>query len=692
MMASNSESDSQPIPDGRFCVLVADESPARLEVMVALVGQHLLGAEISHAQDAGQAWVIASQLAHLDLFISSISEENSEQVFALRDQVVLRFGVLPGAFYGEGDMNAYYDRIHGEQIFFQPQEDEAFVVWLQNSRKERQAQLAAAAAAEQALPVAEVASIQVAAEAQALPVTAIHEGEGPLEVGEHLGDYELKRLIEANSDWALYDAEQKGISRTVNLKALHRFHRKDPEKVNALLREAQCRAVVNHPVIALVYEANQENGVNFYAREMVNDPSLTELADRGERFSDRAAVAFLSAVADALSYLIENRMNFRLVTGDMIRIGKDGHPKIINTVISGELNVDEAEQVGLLADAVFPLLTKSRYGGELALHALMVRMHGQGDAKVGQAIVTLAQLRVALDYLGEKLSGGGASETKRSLSLALIAALVIGGGVLLAGVVAALNMGGAKKGKAFDYMVQIPAGEFIYQKDERVDLKQFWIDEYEVSIGQYAEFLTNVEADQDSFSQWAHENQPAVKISYQPLNWDKYYRAAVKGKSYGGTAIDLDCPVMGVDWWDAYAYAKWRGGRLPTEQEWEKAARGTDGNLYPWGNELDLSRFNSGSSEKVGDSYQYWAPVDSLQQDQSPYHVKGMAGNVSEWTDSWETHPDDPDKQVPIRRGSSFQTESGFELTNRRSATSPEDSNLSVGFRTVRSKAPSAGQ
>lgn len=745
MMTSNS--DANHSPNGGFCVLVVDESAERLAAMVALLQREIPAGEIRFAAEPGEAWAMASRLERLDMLIASIPAESGDLVFALRDQVVERFGVLPGAFYGDGDMSGYYDWIHGEQLFFQPLADDAFVVWLQNACKERGLQMALAeeplAAASNSMnlppvpgidpnidvfPVAEfpeaellvtaasnsmdlppvpgfvadlpetelpraVESVETPPVEVALTIAAIPEGEGPMAVGSRLGDYELKRLIEANFDWALYDAEQIGINRTVNLKALHRFHRRDPAKVEAMLKEARCRALVNHPAIALVYEANQENGVNFYARERVDDPSLTVLADRGEKFSDAAVIQFLNTVTDAVIYLVENRMNFRPITADLICIGKEGHPKVINSVISGELNFDEAEQIGLLADAVFPLLTKGRYGGELALHALMVRMHGQGDAKVGQAIVTLDQLKVVLDYLGEKFGGADSGGAQQSAHRpAIIVGSMIGGSLVIAAIIMAMGMGRTVKAKDFDYMVQIPAGAFIYQQDDEVELEQFWIDEYEVTIGQYAKFLENVEIDPGMARTWAHANQPASKKGHRPSNWDKYYKAALKGKEYGGAAIDLNCPVVGVDWWDAYAYAKWKGGRLPTEQEWEKAARGTNGDLYPWGNELDLTRFNSGAAQQGGDEYRYWAPVDALAGDESPYDVKGMAGNVSEWTDSWDTHPDDPDKQVPIRRGNSFQTEEGFELTSRRPSNGPEDSALNTGFRTVRSIQPPAAQ
>jgi formylglycine-generating enzyme required for sulfatase activity len=164
-----------------------------------------------------------------------------------------------------------------------------------------------------------------------------------------------------------------------------------------------------------------------------------------------------------------------------------------------------------------------------------------------------------------------------------------------------------------DDMVLVPSGEFTMgspagdideQPAHRVLVDAFLMDKYEVSVRQYAAFLQ--EAGGDRPSEWKTMN----KTSYQ------------------------NRPVMGVDWADAVRYCKWIGKRLPTEAEWEKAARGTDGRLFPWGDEPPTplhANFGKGRSNDPG----LLSPVGTLELGKSPYGIYDMAGNVWEWVSDW---------------------------------------------------------
>ena len=171
-------------------------------------------------------------------------------------------------------------------------------------------------------------------------------------------------------------------------------------------------------------------------------------------------------------------------------------------------------------------------------------------------------------------------------------------------------------------MVYVRAGEFIMGSDPDVDpqtdeldelpqhkvfLDAYFIDKHEISNADYAEF---VEAT-------GHRNS---------IFWDnpKFNHP--------------DQPVVGVTWGDAAAYAAWLGKRLPTEAEWEKAARGTDGRIWPWGNEFGPTKCNFDDDKKFDghlDGFAMAAPVDSFKQGASPYGALNMAGNVAEWVADW---------------------------------------------------------
>lgn len=213
-------------------------------------------------------------------------------------------------------------------------------------------------------------------------------------------------------------------------------------------------------------------------------------------------------------------------------------------------------------------------------------------------------------------------------------------------------------------MVLVPAGEFMMGTSEeeipylvelyderakwfkrevpkhKVYVDAFYIDKYEVTNSDFEKFIkaggyNKKEYWTDEGWEWREIENVAKPAFWENSNYNK-----------------PDQPVVGISWYEAYAYAKWRDGRLPTEAEWEKAARGTGGRLYPWGeapaDERGIYRANYKSAKSYDeDGFYHPAPVGSFPEGASPYGCQDMAGNVWEWCSDWfgfEYFRQSPDK------------------------------------------------
>ncbi len=222
-----------------------------------------------------------------------------------------------------------------------------------------------------------------------------------------------------------------------------------------------------------------------------------------------------------------------------------------------------------------------------------------------------------------------------------------------------------------DIMIEIPAGPFTMGSDagnedeapaREVDLPAFEIDKFEVTNADFAQFVEATGYQTDA------EKEGRTK------NW----RGAAEGKD--------NHPVVFVSWNDAMAYCQWLDKRLPTEAEWEKAARGTDGRMYPWGNEWDPSKANVKDTGLRGT-----AAVGSFGAGASPYGVEDMAGNVWEWAADWyEACPgssyqsDYFGQRFRVQRGGGWFETADFVTTTYRNANSETAASDDLGFRCAR--------
>ena len=236
-------------------------------------------------------------------------------------------------------------------------------------------------------------------------------------------------------------------------------------------------------------------------------------------------------------------------------------------------------------------------------------------------------------------------------------------------------------------MCYVPEGHFIRgcdgrYKGEVVDtvLSSYYLDTYPVTNEQFVEFLNDSGNRIDHGVRW-----------YQ----SKYGRIDSTANGFIVRTGFSDHPVVGVTWYGAVAYASTVGKRLPTESEWEKAARGMYGRWYPWGNTFHWSRANTAcfwaksnaSDSKLVKMFEQGeiervetTPVSKFAAGQSPYGCYDMAGNVWEWTSSWyvgriRKHP------RKINRGGNFLYGQSQAQTCYRGIGTPEKASVIVGFR-----------
>jgi len=189
-------------------------------------------------------------------------------------------------------------------------------------------------------------------------------------------------------------------------------------------------------------------------------------------------------------------------------------------------------------------------------------------------------------------------------------------------------------------MVKIPGGWFYMglekgnlneRPEHEVYIDTFMIDKYEISAKEFAEFLNEKGNTEDKY--FSHDDYSTIiGVSFVS---DEAVGTKKTPEKYSARKGLENYPANNVSWFGAEAYCRWKGKRLPTEAEWEKAARGDDRRVYPWGNsypDAAKANFNQKWEEK---GFHVMVPVDSLDQGVSYYGVYNMSGNVWEWVNDW---------------------------------------------------------
>lgn len=653
-------------------LLFVDSNAPLLESRAALLRERLPGFTVVHIADAEKAaeWIADADV--LDVLVTEAIFDTEHTGFSLRDAAHARFPNVRVLFTTRFDLTGFESEV-GDALTLK---DAPYTVE------------------------------KLVQRVQSLMTAPVDASEPPpvMVPGTVLGNYQVLDRLYIEREAETYRALQVTVQRPVALVLLKPDYLKKKDIVAKFKERIRVKASLTFSRIAPLYEAGEANGWLFYTRELPRGRTLEELEAAGEHLSERRLTEVLHGITEAMQHATSREYNHRDLAARDVYIDGDHQASITNIFRQpGGTPRDARADVKALLAMLRPVASDGKARGLLdtlqqANHdwnSLLDALDEVRDAMREHSIVKKIEAETMPGVTRERPWWVYAV-----LCLILLAAATVG---------AMMNRGGTVTGGGISNdlvgteWVRIPAGTFEYQKGEKRKLPDFWISKFEVTVGQYDEFLTALK--KAAPGQYDHAEQPVATAGHTPKNWSTLLTAAKTGAIYSGEPISLNTPVTQVDWFDAYAYAKWSGARLPTEEEWEKAARGEKGLKYPWGSQYTAGAANLGDdyssapNVKGGkiDGHNLSAPVSRETKDVSAYGVCDMAGNVQEWTGSefradngrWPAHPDYPDVRVPVVRGGHFGLKSNDQLlTARFFPESAGETAIARGFRIARDTAP----
>lgn len=649
-------------------ILLVDDEAHVLDAWRALL-EAAVRCEVRTASTGGDALKAARAWGGPDVLVTDVVMQPMDG-FRLREMLSAEFPAMRAVFISGYDLSGYGDRLAGAAVLGKP------------------------------------ATVEQLAEVLGLgAVKADPPAAGDPAVGSTIGSYYLQEAAGDHGAVKDYVAWQQSMSRHAVLHVLESAQAGQPGAVEEFLADARAKAAVTHPYLLAVHEAGEADGHYFYSSDLVPGYTLTAYAEAGHQLDDRVLLNALRTAAEVSEYFKKHGLSRRTIAPSDVLLDSSMRPRLANIAQASAHEIDEAAEVRALAGTLSVLAAPNGPAAEA-----VARLAGDAEQGWAAALPLAAAARPAAAPKDAGQLTARAEKSKQLLAqsrqqqkkrLMVTAGLSLA--LLLVGVLALFQFFGGGKRTITSRMIEVPGGEFVYQDGQKVDLPAFWIDEHEVTIADYKEFLDFLEANPGEAAKFAHPDMPEGK-SHVPLDWADnnqleppmpgYYTRAVRWKQYKDAPLNVDSPVFGVDWFDAYAYAKWKGRGLPTEEQWEKAARGTDGRKYPWGNEEDAKRVSSGhdfdpNPKKGGeaDGFKRWSPVNLPPGDVSTYGVRGMAGNVSEWTASMAPHEEGMGGEVPVIRGGNWGNPE-HNVTRRRAILDPLQQQDTLGFRTVSDTPP----
>lgn len=482
-----------------------------------------------------------------------------------------------------------------------------------------------------------------------------------------LGEYRLKALLSETLHTRTWLAEQISVSRRVLVDELRPEHH---DQRDTFLANVRTKAAVEHPLIGSVFEAVAEPGLCFFAHELLPGSTLAGRSKASEPFKPARLAHILMRVAEAQAHHETLGQACSLLDLEHIHLDDQGVIRIDNLAVAGDRARGQSSRDILHLGEVLPALVADAHPGTTRLLTLLSWMRGEGI----EVPLSWRQIRDFCLQIEQQLADPAlpvaptrpGTRTRKKPPFIVIAAA---SALALIGVIAlALKIRPGPPPPVLEpsspAAILIPAGMHPTPDGTVEEIQAFRISTHEVTIGEYAAFIEILDtlARDQRERIFDHEDQPPEKTSHVPDDWDALLAAARTRGVWNQRTVSLESPVVGVDWWDAAAFAEWKKARLPTQEEWFAALR------------VDVA-----SPEAIQPAP--WQPVGTTTTDRTPIGLIGMAGSVCEWTRRPAANPANPlgERKWLIIGGSFLKPGSNAltrEWTDDRSLRRPD-----LGFR-----------
>ncbi len=452
--------------------------------------------------------------------------------------------------------------------------------------------------------------------------------------GRVLGAYEVSAPAGSHPLGRLYWAKHLQLQRSVQILV-------PPSGSPAFPRAIRALARVNHPAVYSLYESIPWENRILVAWEPVLQPSLLHLRFSGEKQALLPCARLATALGSVLAEMESSSVPARLLGEYDYTLSAKGTARLRNpAAYPGQPEASLHENARNLARFLEPLLERQSRAPEL------LRILGDpGPSGLDLLRQTrefehrLAEVRAIHVRAEEKEAEKKTRQARVLRRWAIgVGTLLLAGFVTLYAQVLFDRFFRDVPSRLLEAELAVPAGKILWE-GKAAEVGAFFLDRHEVTIGNYEKFLAAMRADPAWIRFVPAKNREEKKspVDLEPRDWAEILRRARKGDRYQDQSINRDTPVFNVDFASAATYAAWKGRRLPTLEEWMRAASGDTPRRFPWGDSAQPVPANLGGTRDLvnrrdpGDSFFNAAPGESFPEDRGPFGHFDLGGNLSEW-------------------------------------------------------------